>query len=512
MARKLLLCLSTFNVTAALARGRRVGPCTEFEDDEEGHTAFHAYLRRLSGVPVYLMVDTVDEDYRLETLPHASGRDRRDLLERKLRQIYRNSSFVGAALQSRETERRRDDRYLLAAVTNAEIFDPWLRHINSQRLPVAGVFPLPLVSLGLIKLLDLRERNVLLVSSHSAGVRQTFIRDQRFRISRLTPVRLGDAASSGESYAEEVKNTRMYLDALNITHVDDQIQVLVLDQDGSLGGLAEAIETSRRNLTCRYLGPSQLVALAGLTSNALQQSRDALHLLLLARRAPSFNIAPANLLVGFEHYRARGLIHAACALALLLTSAWTGVQVWRAAALTEEAGEVAGNTAHQQALYQEITRSFPPAPTSAEPLRQTVEVAERIESLARTPEQVFQIVSQALERSPAIALQGLLWRRAAPAAAGSEGAPDPTGPFPGQWATLQLELRGYTGGYRGALGSIDQFVAELARSEAVAEAKASRLPLNLNPSGTLSGSTASARQEQPKTAQFEVQLLLKPGV
>ena len=87
MAKKLLLCASTFHISAALWSGRRLMGCRGFEDDEAGHAAFQNLLRSTAGVPVYLMADTVDEDYRFETLPHAGGSDRREMLERKLKQL-----------------------------------------------------------------------------------------------------------------------------------------------------------------------------------------------------------------------------------------------------------------------------------------------------------------------------------------------------------------------------------------------------------------------------------------
>ncbi len=48
----------------------------------------------LDGVPAYLMADTVDEDYRFETLPHTTGKDRRDMVERKLKQLYRSTPIL----------------------------------------------------------------------------------------------------------------------------------------------------------------------------------------------------------------------------------------------------------------------------------------------------------------------------------------------------------------------------------------------------------------------------------
>src|SRR4249920_2777798 len=236
MARKLVLCASTLHLTAGVWTGRRLDRVHRFEDNEPDQQAFANFLRAAHGAPAFLMADTVDEDYRFETLPHTSGKDRRDMIERKLKQLYRSTPFYGSSLQDREDSRRRDDRYLFAALTNPEVFNPWLRILTASGLPIAGVFPVPMVTMGLIKTLDLKDPNLLLVSKLEAGVRQTFFKDQRFRISRLTPIRAG--SNIIESCAEEIRNTRMYLDALNVTHVDDLLSVVVLDQDDSLATLS----------------------------------------------------------------------------------------------------------------------------------------------------------------------------------------------------------------------------------------------------------------------------------
>ena len=115
MARKLVLCASPSHLTAGLWTGRRLSAVHGFSAEQQDQQAFATFLRAARGVPVYLMADTVDEDYRFETLPHTFGKDRRDMLERKLKQLYRSTPFFGANLTEREETKRRDDRYLFAA-------------------------------------------------------------------------------------------------------------------------------------------------------------------------------------------------------------------------------------------------------------------------------------------------------------------------------------------------------------------------------------------------------------
>jgi hypothetical protein len=75
-----------------------------------------------------------------------------------------------------------------------------------------------------------------------------------------------------------------------------------------------------------------------------------------------------------------------------------------------------------------------------------------------------------------------------------------------------MELSAQPGDMKGALSVINSFVRELGKSDKVAEVKVTKMPLNLASSGSLSGSTANARREQPQASQFDVEVTLKPGV
>jgi hypothetical protein len=510
MPRKLVLCASALHLTAGVWTGRQLESVRSFEDEEEDQQAFANLLRAAHGMPVFLMADTVDEDYRFETLPHTRGKDRRDMVERKLRQLYRNTPFFGASLTEREDNKRRDDRYLFASLTDPEVFNPWLRILTASGLPIAGVFPVPMVSLGLIKKLDLKEPNLLLVSKHETGVRQTFVKDQRFRISRLTPIRAG--GGSIETCAEEIRNTRMYLDALNVTHVDDLLTVVVLDQDGSLATLGETVLRGRRNMQAVRISPQEIIAKVGIDRTALEASQDALHLFLLGQqKSLEFNLAPPALTSGYTRHLASRGIYAASAGVVVLAAAWCGFNLYQTMSLNSEARTIADRTRQEQVRYQEVTRSFPPTPVPTDKLQLTVDVAGRIAGIARLPDTAFRVVSQALDKYPGLRLNGVQWRH------GHAGAPEaPNAPASAsglsQSAILQMELTAQASDIKGALSNINSFVRELGKSDKVAEVKVTKMPVNLASSGSLSGSTTSARQEQPQTSQFDVELVLKPGV
>lgn len=514
MAAKLLLCLSADQATVAVWRGHRLSACHRFDNNESGWTAFGDFLRSARGLPVHIVVDTVDEDFRFETLPHVRGRDRTEMVGRKLKQIYRNTPYCSYALPERETGKRRDDRYLFAALTNPELLDPWLRAIDSRGMPVSGIYPLPMVTVTLIEHLRLKHPNLLIVTKNSAGLRQTFFKELKFRISRLTPLR-GTPEAADQYYADEVNNTRIYLDALTVTHVDDVVQVVLLDQNDSLAGLSAAIAQGRPNLQCHHLDRGEVQALLGITAPGLEVSADALHLHLLGKNKPALNLAPPAVMRSYQRYAARRWVYAASAATLAGALLWSGAGAYEVMRLEDEMLRLREQTATFQAQYQQVTAQFPDAPTSADNLRDSVELALQVGAILRSPETMFSVVSHALDASPGIELTRLEWHYGERSGIAGEAAPSGTGNpaaasgGPAQIGIVHGEVKPFDGDYRTALGAINAFAVRLAEASTVAEVRALRLPLDVRSDSGLSGSTGSnARQT---SAQFQIAVIFRPG-
>lgn len=517
MAAKLLLCISAERATIAAWRVHRLAECRRFDNDEQGLAAFSNYLHAARGLPVHIIVDTVDEDFRFETLPHARGGDRLEMVGRKLKQLYRGTPYYSWSLQERATGKRRDDRYLFVALTNPDVLTPWLRAIESNGLPVAGVYPLSIVSASLVERLRLKQTNLLIVTKNSAGFRQTFFKDGKFRISRLTPLH-ESGGTADQYYADEVANTRMYLDALTVTHVDDTLTVVMVDQDDSLGGLPAAIARGRPNIRCHLLPKVEVAARLGIAPQDLEASADALHLHLLGMQKPALNLAPAGVTHGYRRHLATRLLYGASAAALLGAVAWSGANAYQAMKLGDEIGNLQRQTREYQSLYRQVTAQFPQAPASADDLRHTVEIARQINTLQRAPEAMFLVVSRALDASPQIELSRLEWHygnvlAGADTQANVPGAGAQPTPVSGklvQSAIVRGEVKPFDGDYKTAMTLINGFATRLAAAHDVVEVRARKLPLNVNSDTGLSGNTSSAGEKNG--AEFEVLVVFRNGV
>jgi hypothetical protein len=157
----------------------------EFAASEAGLAAFRKVVASHAQLPALLVADTVDEDYRSEILPHVRGHARNELLARKLKQVFRNARFTGAWRQARETAGRRDDRYLLAALTDADWLTPWISVLHRERVPLYGITPLALACQHLLARLRVQEPHTLLAYRLNNSLRLSYYHNGLLRFSRL---------------------------------------------------------------------------------------------------------------------------------------------------------------------------------------------------------------------------------------------------------------------------------------------------------------------------------------
>jgi hypothetical protein len=104
-------------------------------------------------------------------------------------------------------------------------------------------------------------------------------------------------------------------------------------------------------------------------------------------------------------------------------------------------------------------------------------------------------------------------RSAAAAPPGSPPAPAAPAAPAGQRresALIEGEIRPFRGDYRGAINTINAFASRLADAPGVAEVRVVKLPLNVDPTLSLSGSTQESAGQASGTADFRLLVVLRP--
>lgn len=516
MTHRLLVSISANGATLARWRGGQLADC-EFHDlESDAIAAFEDAIAATPAAPVYLLVDSVDEDYRVELLPHTWGSERAQLVARRLRQIYRGSPYCAALARGRDTGARRDDLWFFLALTNAELIAPWLDAAARLQAPLAGLYALPMVYARLPAKLGLGAADLLLVAETEAGLRQTWFQRGELRLSRLTPHQPAYTVQGSTQYAEQIDSTRSYLESLRLIGREDTLSVVLLDQQGSFGALAERIAAPGANAVCRLVGAEELAKAAGLRAPLQARSHDALALALLGTGVPQADLAPAPARAAWRRRAAARGIYGAAAAAGLASVALAGWMLHAASAAHTAAGEARREAAVQQGRYAAVTQGFPAAPASGAEMRLAVQAAQQVESMARSPQRVYATVARALQPDPRLALRSIDWRSGAlapaapPSAAAKPGRAGTSVPARGEEALVEGEIHGFAGDYRGAHAAVERFAARLRADPAVQTATIVRLPLDVRPEAALAGTTREAAAGgKPDEALFSVAIVMR---
>ena len=532
MFTKLLLYISSQHATAAHWRRGKLLLCQEYANDEAGWAAFGTFLQAYPDTPLHIMVDAVEEDFRSEILPHATGNNRQEMLARKLKQLYRATPYAAAWFQGRANDKRHDDTYLFCALSNPDVLEPWLNILQAHTTPLAGIYLFSVVSQSLLTQLKIVAPNLLLISKNSAGLRQSFFLNQQLKASRLTPLQVLDEHSdypdpdmpSGISqYTDEIEKTRFYLTGQRLLPRDEKLNICILDPENTL----EDIHTSLSNnpaVSCTRIARAELCKRLGITPQHLPEPcYNAPHFLALGSNKLPANLAPPALTRGFLHLRWRYMLYGLSTLCLLSAMIWNSTNLYQQNIAHSQTQRLAMQTQQQEIQYQEVAKQFPAAPVTADNLLKAVKIAQQINNDMRSPEQLMTILSHALDANPSITLTGLKWKLSAQPSTTEEAAMSkqslpstPASPniTPGkkwQIGYIEGEITPFNGDYRAAINTIQIFAEHFKQEPAVESVTILQLPLDINSSSGLSGTTLE--QDSPTTvAKFKLKVLLKQGI
>ena len=479
MTRRLIILLNSRQAGVLDWRPGSMHWLGEFPTTHAGLTAFQHVLNQHSGRPVRVILDSVDEDYRVEVLPHARGAARAEMLSRKLKQVFRNTAFTGAWRQAREIEGRRDDRYLLAAVTDADWLKPWLAVIDNARVPLEGITLLSIACQSLLKLLHIREPHALLAYRLGTGLRLSYYQDGLLRFSRLLA---GETPTQGPGWAaEEISKTQLYLMGQRMLPREARLQVLLLDASGSLASALAPLNADPA-FNARMLDPLTLARALRIPDAFLSSVPEMAPLAAIAGDALLLDLAPAAFTRRYTEYRWRRGIHLTALAIGVAGIIFTGTQWLRTLDQADETRQLQVEAQQVEARYRDVTRAFPPTPVSAEQLGETIALAQQLERARATPTPALALLGRVLDGQPGITLKKIRWQDAALA----------TPAIPGEkHLELEAELASFDGNYRVAMERIENLMAQLRKEVGVLDVVLTRSPVNTDSSAALIGNTRS---------------------
>lgn len=470
-ARRLILLATPHQIGVLDWRPGRMHWLGEFDAGTAGLAAFRQVVAKHAQLPALLVADTVDEDYRSEILPHVQGHARTEMLTRKLRQVFRNARLSGAWRQARETTGRRDDRYLLAALTDPDWLVPWLGILQREQVPLSGIVPLALACQHLLAKLRLQEPHMLLAHRLDNRLRLSYYHNGLLRFSRLigrdTPTQTPGNA------ADEIAKTQLYLAGQRILPRDARLHVLLLDPSGQLD-TAQAPLNADPAFSARVVDLGQLSRALRIPADFLAATPAVAPLAAIAGESLQLNLAPPELLQRHAEFRWRRSLNLAAATIAACGIVFTASYWLHARDLRGHAQLLAQETQRAEARHAAMARSAPALAIRPDQLGQMLALARQLDHGPLDIDRLLRPLGQALIAHPEVVVKALALEDAA---AGSAEI------------TLHARLSEFDGNYRAAMSRIDDLVRHLAATPGIAAVERVASPVNVDPSATLTGKT-----------------------
>ncbi len=399
---------------------------------DAGLPAFAAWVERARPRAVQVLVDTVDEELHLETLPRVRRADRDILIRKRLVQRFGESEFTTWLPYRRGAPHGRRVRgapveLVIAGLRANATLAPWLDRLLRARVPVTAIHSPALLAPTLGAAVH-PGATALVVSCHPAGLRQTLLVDGGARFSRLAsaPGRV-DAAAVGA----EVQRTFQYLLMSQLISRDAMregaIRVWVVDNAIEDPGALPArfVVDAASSVEVLRIDPHDLAPAIDATAPAY-----ALWAVLAARlgRAGHYGNARTGRFARLASVRRAILGLSAGALAAAGLAA-IGVDLYLSGtrpALRALEASAALARAQGERLKAEIDSGSLSAPE----MQAVVEIAARVAHRHVDSARVLTLVAKAFEPDERLTLDALAWSVAAPAGSGAAGAPPSPGAAP----------------------------------------------------------------------------------
>lgn len=488
MARTLLF-LSADSFHASIWSGGTLQEPQYFSNDANGRERFSGFLKEHRD-PAYLLVDVIEEDFRLETVPHLIGPARSNLRARKFEQFYRTTPFRQASLLHRLEEGRRDDEMLFSALTNPQRISPWLDALLANHIPLVGIFSLPNISTPLLN--DIPSDHVLLLSwEKDAGLRQTYFHNKRLHFSRLIPI--NEDSTFSQSVATETPRSQQYLKSLSLPPPGEVLDVYVICGSSDLLALETSLESSS-DMRYNYLDIQQLGKRIKAKSEFSDSDATPLFLHLLASKPPVSNYANSEHTHFYLLWQLRHLLFGLAAVTTIFSALWSGAEFWQGRGYVADTEPLNIQAEHVKQRTHQIQRSFANTTVPAADMKTAVLLARKLNQYAPPPDDILRELTLVLDNFPQIKVDKLAWKASAADAAPSA--------YPAQVITFDGNLADFGSNYRKAFDYLDRFQQALGQRGYTVTAQ--KLPLDVTPKGSISG---DVQKNEGSPAQFTLKII-----
>lgn len=485
--------------------------CEEtFSPSEAGVEQFARYLARHPQSIFALLANVGEEGFHIENIPYLRGTDRKTVVQRKLGQAFYNTPLTTAISLGHEKSRRKDERILLAGLTNPAFFQPWLDAIRTSQVALSGVYSLPLLAPLLLKKLRLPAEPCLLLTVQDQSLRQSYFEKGELHFSRLSPLQQSSIGGIAQAFATESLKLQQYLASQRLIGRSQTITAHILAHPGAFKAIQNSCvdtQTVRFNI----LDITACAQSTGLKTIPPDTHSDLLFLHLLETNPPAAQFAGEDLRHEFQVGQVRSLLQGAGALVLIGCLLLSGKSLFDAHELAQEAETLRNEATLAHQRYDAIVKTFPRIPTDTETLKNVIDRYLVQERRSVTPTAFFREISRVMDAEPAVELESIDWILGGTESASGDAAVKQSDVRPTPEGSESLIVHAslhMPGGAepRQTLAVLERFVSDL-KSASSLQVEILQQPFDIEPGKSLRSGDTAQRDDKPRG--FRLQIIRK---
>ncbi len=185
-------------------------------------TDFMDLVKSYADSPIYLLLDTIDQNYIFSNVPAISRAGVNKVIERKITTEFDPNDINASLFLAKETGNKPTLRYLFVSVRNAPPLKDWLTEIYNLPNKFMGIYLLPIEAESFIKevrtithgeLIPIpKEWEVFITYNRVGGFRQVVLRNGKLIFTRISQsVSLQTPDAIGKNISHEAANTLEYI-------------------------------------------------------------------------------------------------------------------------------------------------------------------------------------------------------------------------------------------------------------------------------------------------------------
>lgn len=381
-----------------------------FFNDAQDIIDFTKYIKTHRDCNWHFVIDTVEEDYVIESIPLLWGNDRRLVLQRKIAQRYRNNSFTLFTKISNSNGARREEQVLLSALTNTQHFQSWLTALAQQKARMVGIYSVSFSTPWILNRLKGDTSSAIIVSGNSAGLRQSFVLGNRLRFSRLGKIDSLPPAELAQTYMTETRRLHQYLIAMQIMPRHEKNTVVLMIVPDNLTDFIRARCANSHDLSFQIVSVSQAHLKCGVSANEIDSFADALYLQAIGqapRSLPQYASKTQRLdyqiwWLGRAMYLGSGLVAFSSVLSAIILSVGT-------AELESQTHKLNATSTIALEHYAQIEANYPKSPIPTPELRIFIKNIKTIEGHLTSAKDFLSPIADALQNTPQIDIDYIAW-------------------------------------------------------------------------------------------------------